>query len=113
MISTASRSSGSQPAARLPAAPSSAPASSSSALARRYRTSPVGGQMGLAADHLEDLHAQERFDFLHGVGDGGLALVQRGGGLRIAAGVDHGQQRAPLFQGNPRVGIIYPIKLII
>ena len=44
-----------------------------------------------------DLH------FLHGIGHGGLALVQRGGGLGIAAGIDHGQQRAPLLQGNSRV----------
>ena len=64
---------------------------------------PGRGQAGLAADYLEDLHAQERFHFLDRVGDGGLALVKRGGGLRISAGVDHRQQRAPLFERDPRV----------
>ena len=60
-------------------------------------------QMRLAADDLEYLHAEQRLDLLHGIGHRRLALVQRFGGLGIAAGIDHGQQGAPLFQGN-RVG---------
>ena len=60
-------------------------------------------EMRLAADHLEYLHAEQRFDLLHGIGHRRLALVQHLGGLGIAAGIDHGQQRTPLLQGNPGI----------
>ena len=80
------------------AARSSAPASSSSARARRYRSRPVGVSTALRPCDLERLHAEQRLELLHGVGHRRLALVQRFGRLRIAAGVDDGEQRAPLLQ---------------
>ena len=67
-------------------------------------------QLRLAPDDLEHLHAAAALDLLHGIGDRGLALVQRRGRLGIAAGVDHGQQGAPLLEGNARdAAIIYLI----
>src|SRR5439155_6997420 len=48
----------------------------------------------------EGLHAEQLLDLLYGVGHGRLALVyrlRRGG---VAAFIDHGDERAPLFKGD-------------
>ena len=59
--------------------------------------------MRLAADHFEHFHPEQRFDFLHGIGDRRLALVQHLRGLGVAPGIHHGQEDAPLLQGNAGV----------
>ena len=59
---------------------------------------PGRRQHRLAAGDLERLDAELRLELLHGVGDRRLALVQRLGGLRVAAGVDDRHQRAPLLE---------------
>ncbi len=61
--------------------------------------------MRLAADHFEDFHTEQRFHFLHRVGNRRLTLVQCRCGLGITAGIDHGQQGTPLFEGNPWIGV--------
>jgi hypothetical protein len=47
---------------------------------------------------LEDLERQLRLDLLHGVAHRRLALVKALRGLRVAAGVDDGDQGAPLVE---------------
>ena len=61
-------------------------------------------EVRLAADDLEYFDPEERLHLLHGVGHRGLALVQGESGLGVAAGVDHGEQGAPLLQGNTGMG---------
>ena len=102
MISTAKRSSGSQPAASCSAAALERSGFFEQGFRAPVEHLPVGGQMGLAADRLRIFSRSERFDFLHGIGHGGLALVQCGRRLGIAAGIHDSQQRAPLLERNTR-----------
>ena len=51
---------------------------------------------------LEGLHVEQRLELLHEIRDRGLALVQPLGRLRVAARVDHGNQRLPLLEADPR-----------
>jgi len=95
-ISTARRSSGSQPAASCRPHLQGA-ASSSNDLARRYRTSPSASGVPCGR-HFEGLDAEQGFDLLHRISDRRLALVKDRCGLGIAAGVDHGQKGPPLLQ---------------
>jgi hypothetical protein len=62
-------------------------------------------QHRLAPAHDEGLHAEERLHLLHRIRDGRLALVQRSGRLRIAAGVHHGHERAPLVERDAGIHI--------
>ena len=48
------------------------------------------------------LTSQLRLDFLHCIGDRRLALVQPGGCLRVATGVDHSLQGTPLLERYSR-----------
>src|SRR6266404_5072244 len=112
MISTARLSSGSQPCAKLPAAISSEPASSNSALAGRR-------QVSLAADHFEHLVPQQRLQLLHRVGHRGLTFVKIFSGLRVSAGIDDGQQGAPLVQrdlwgyGHLSIQLITSVQILV
>ena len=62
----------------------------------------TAGQAGLAALDLEQLQIQQLLDLLHRIGHRGLAFVQDGRRLGIAAGIHHRLQRAPMLKGNTR-----------
>jgi len=70
-------------------------------LAAAVQRLPGGRELGLAATQLEHLQAEQFLELLDRVGDGGLRAVQALGGLCVAAGLDHGHQRAPLVECDP------------
>ena len=57
-----------------------------------------GRQHRLAAAQLEHLHAEQFLELLDRVGHRRLRAVQAFRRLRVAAGLDHGDERAPLVQ---------------
>jgi hypothetical protein len=97
MMSTARRISGSQPRAS-----SAAARSTREGLAATIEHLSGRRQHGLASLQLEHLHAEQFLELLDRVGHCRLRAVQPFRRLRIATGLDHGDERAPLVQRDLR-----------